>query len=409
MANASLSFSPETGVSVPSTAEMREAIAQGIQDCFKEKPNDPLLNVEPASPMGQVVDLLVAEKEAKNAEILQVVNMMNPNTASGKFLDAQAALYGVDRKISESTVITCRLTGLPDTYIPYGVIVQDDEGNQFRHAVALGASIGDDGTVETVFAAVKHGPLIVAPESVNKIVTTIAGWDTVTNPLVGVTGRDEETNAEVRARIKNSYAINAHGVVETLEANLNELAGVLDCKVLENFNGSPEVHYGLTVEAHSIAVCIVGGEDAAIAETIYRRKDCGCGMTGKNEIVHIAADHFNAVYRYKIVRPTEKNLLIKIAFHSSSMNEFVQEQVKQSVLDDCLGKSSNDRIRLASTIYSDRFYEAVKKATSEPVREITMALGDDNRPENFKTVLEIKAEEEPVVSMDNIELVFAEG
>ena len=408
MATSKLVFDPDTGIIAPSTAEMREAVASALQECFKENPDDPLLNTEPSSPMGQFVDLLVAEKEAKNTEITQIINMVDPNISTGKFLDAIVALYGVDRKVSESTIVTCKLTGLQDTFIPYGVIVQDSEGNQFRHNAALGCTIGENGEVETTFSAVKHGPLIVQPESITKIITVIAGWDTVTNPLAGVTGRDEETDAEVRTRTRESYAINAHGTVENIESNLKEIPGVLDCKVLENFTGSPIIKYGLTIEAHSIAVCIVGGEDEEIAEIIYRRKDCGCGTTGSYEVVHVATDHFNAVYRYKITRPTDKNLKIKVSFFGKPVNDFVQAQIKQSILDDCLGKNANDRIRLASTVYSDRFYAAVKQVTDEPIKEITFALGDEARPEDFKNALEIKAEEEPVISIENIELDFAE-
>lgn len=146
--------------------------------------------------MGQVLDLIVAEIEAKNSEIAFLANMANPETATGKYLDALAALYGLDRKISEPTVVNCVLTGLKGTVIPYGAIAQDTLGNQYRHSAANGAQIDDTGSVTTTFTAINHGPLEVAAGSVNRIVTTIAGWDSITNPTAGVIGRDEETDAE---------------------------------------------------------------------------------------------------------------------------------------------------------------------------------------------------------------------
>ena len=115
---AQIIFNPLVGVELPSTQEIRSDLGSRIQQAFQTSPTDPLLNIEPSSPMGQVLDLIVAEIEAKNSEILFLSNMVNPDLATGKFLDALAALYGLDRKISEPTVVNCELTGLKGTVIP---------------------------------------------------------------------------------------------------------------------------------------------------------------------------------------------------------------------------------------------------------------------------------------------------
>ena len=175
-------FDELTGVVVPDSSEIREDFAKGIVKAFRSDPDRPDVNVEPTSPMGQVVDLVAAEIEAKNAEIAYLANQLNPQTARGVFLDAIGGLYGIDRKLSEPSVVTCTLTGLKGTVIPYGAIVQDTNGNNFRHSAVGGAVIGDDGTVTTTFESVEHGSVEVAPETVTKIVTIVAGWDAVTNP-----------------------------------------------------------------------------------------------------------------------------------------------------------------------------------------------------------------------------------
>ena len=159
---AQIIFNPLVGVELPSTQEIREDLGEKIQQAFQTSPNDPLLNIEPSSPMCQVLDLIVAEIEAKNSEIAFLANMVNPETATGKYLDALAALYGLDRKISEPTVVNCVLTGLKGTVIPYGAIAQDTLGNQYRHSAANGAQIDDTGSVTTRCTAINHGPLRVA-------------------------------------------------------------------------------------------------------------------------------------------------------------------------------------------------------------------------------------------------------
>ena len=341
---AQIIFNPLVGVELPSTQEIRSELGSRIQQAFQTSPTDPLLNIEPSSPMGQVLDLIVAEIEAKNSEILFLSNMVNPDLATGKFLDALAALYGLDRKISEPTVVNCVLTGLKGTVIPYGAIAQDSLGNQYRHSAAAGARIGDTGSVTSAFTAIEHGPLEVAAGAVNRIVTTIAGWDTITNPAAGVVGRDEETDAELRNRMVESYAVNATGYVEAIEANLAALEGVLDVRVLENPTNAVITQFGVSINPHSTLVAIVGGEDEQIAQTIYQRKDAGCGTTGTYQVSYTDSRFYNATYVYNIVRPQNQALKVKIEFFATSMNPTEKNNVIQAVINDVLGQGANDRV-----------------------------------------------------------------
>ena len=127
-----LSFNPLTGVQIQDTATIRANIVTKVQQAFKVNDTDPLLNLDSASPMGQVVDLLVAEIEAKNAEIAYLANMLNLSSARGIWLDALGSLYFIERKMSEPTVVTCVCTGVSGTVIPFGSLVEDSNGNKLR-------------------------------------------------------------------------------------------------------------------------------------------------------------------------------------------------------------------------------------------------------------------------------------
>lgn len=399
---ASVSFDPDTGVQLPTTAQVRDDVARAFQEAFRVNPEDPPLRTDPTTPEGQMIDIVASEVEAKNAEVAFLSNQFNPGTSKGVFLDGVAALYGLERKLSEPTVVTCICRGLKGTVIPYGAIVQDTQGNNFRHSAV--AEIGDDGTVSTPFSAVKHGGIEVAPESVSRIITVVAGWDSVINPAAGSIGRDREPDAELRNRILNSYAINANGTVANLLANLQEVDGVLDVAVLENYSNAPETQYGITVEGHSVAICIVGGKDEDIAEVIYQRKPGGCGTTGDYEVSHIDTEHFNAKYTYKITRPTTENFRIRVEFFSPGMPEDTQKKVKEALMKDFLGELSSQRVKLASTVYASRFYRAVQDITSDAVKQILIALGDDP----YGVGVEIPARIEPSIAEETIELVFEE-
>ena len=404
---AEIVFNPDTGLRLPSTQEIREDLKAKIEQAFQVKPDDPLINLEPSSPMGQVLDIVVAEIEAKNSELAYVTNMVNPNSANGKWLDAIAALYGIDRKSSEPSVVTCQLKGLPNTFIPYGVIVQDSQGNQYRHNAVAGVTLDSSGAGESTFSSIVHGAIEVAPHAITQIITSIAGWQTVDNELAAVVGRYQETNAELRERILESYAINSHGAVESIESSLRELAGVLDCRVLENFTGDRITEFGLELEPHSIGVCIVGGEDTDIAEVIYRKKDLGCGTTGDYEVSYVATDHNNAKYTYEITRPENKQLKIKITLYNEDLSTYQIEDLKETILDDFAGRLDNPRVGLAQTLYAARFYKIVEAVIEDSsIKSIELSLGEEDE---WKNALEIKANEEPTLASEDIEIVYKGG
>lgn len=397
-----LRFDPNSGVVIPTTQEVRDDLAAQFQDAFRTNENDPDLNVDPSSPMGQVVDLVTAEVEAKNAEVAFLANQYNPALATGSFLDALANLYGLTRKLSEPTVVTCVCTGLRGTTIPYGAIVQDGNGNQLRHNVVLGAQIGDSGTVETTFVTVEHGAIEIGAGTVNKIVTVIPGWDSVTNPAAGVLGRDREPDGELYSRMINSYAINANGSVAAIESNLAELDGVLDVIVLENYTNAEQTQFSLELKPHSIGVCIVGGDDTEIARVIFERKPAGTATTGNAQVTWIDEDHYNAEYVYNIVRPTAVDFDVQVTFFDASMDDVTQQAVKDTITQDFLGELTNARVKLATTVYASRFYRCVQAVTDSPIKQILIGLDGGE----LSTSVEIPAIQSPSISDETISLVF---
>ena len=286
--------------------------------------------------------------------------------------------------------------------IPYGAIVQDTQGHQLRHSVGGGVTIPDSGSVETTFSAVEHGAIEIGPGTVTQIVTVIAGWDSVTNAAAGVTGRVAEPDGELLNRMIESYAVNANGTVANVQANLSELDGVLDCVVLENYTNQPQQQYGITLTAHSIAVCIVGGDDEAIAETIFQRKSAGCGTVGTTQVNYVDTEHFNASYTYNIVRPTAVALKIQVTFFADSMDAETQSKVKKALISDFLGELSNPRVKLATTVYASRFYRCIQSVTDSPINQILLGL--NNR--GLATSIDVPADESPTLSEETISLVF---
>lgn len=394
-----------TGVSVPKTSDIRASIAEKIQAAFQAGGSSAVANTDPDQPLGQVVDAIVAEVEAKNAELAFLSNVFSMDQATGFFLDALVSLYFIERKVSEPTIVQCVCSGLQGTAIPFGAVVQDTNGNKFR-CLTAGETIGENGTVSVNFAAVEHGPLEVQAETVTKIVTTVPGWDSVINPVAGVTGRDEESDAVLRDRTKQSVALNSHGSVSSLESAVAQVDGVIDVSVLENITNVPEEQFGITVPGHSIAVCVAGGEGADIAQAIYEKKDAGCGMTGTTEVTYVLPST-GTEYTYPIIVPTNTNVFVQVTLFTQSIGPSLQQAIADAIVADAAGQNQNrSRVGLAQTLYGSRFWSVVLGQTNIPIKSVQVALGS---AEGFADSVVINADVEPVIVADNVSFVFAGG
>ncbi|MDR2947133.1 MAG: baseplate J/gp47 family protein [Candidatus Adiutrix sp.] len=406
MAESNLIFDPATGLYAPDTADIRAAVADDWVLAFQD-PDLPPLDTEPTTPAGQLIDAEVAEVEAKNAAMLFMASQFNPRVSDGRWQDGIGYIYFIERKLAEPSVVTCQLTGLNGTVIPYGALV----GSVTGHTLICNSSaaIGPDGTAETTFRNAEWGPVDFAPHSVNSIITVVPGWDTVDNEAAGALGRELETRAEFEARRFNSVVKNAHGSVPSLFGEIANIDGVLDCLVLENIGPDPAIKYGVEVPGHGIVVCVYGGDDSAIAEAIYRKKDNGCDTGGNTDITYTASDYHNALYEYKIMRPEPVNFWIRVSMgKQSGLTQNVVDALKQALYDDFYGDGAdedNSRVGLATTVYASRFYCSASSVPGvKNILSIEIALSNDDP--QYADAVTINGDQEPTLSLANIAVIL---
>ena len=85
-------FKTDTGVIVPDTADIKAAVEREYKAALGDD-----LDTSPATPQGR---LIAAETDARAAVLrfcALMANQINPDIASGTFLDAVAALSGIER------------------------------------------------------------------------------------------------------------------------------------------------------------------------------------------------------------------------------------------------------------------------------------------------------------------------
>lgn len=392
-----IKFDSDTGMSADDTATIRQNLVDEWNNIFSDE--EATLNTNSESPAGQIIDSMAVLVTAKDAEFLEMANQFNPKVASGIFQDAIGAIYFLQRKIAEPTVVTCQLSGLYGTIIPAGSVIQNDDGVKLESVGAV--TIGADGTAEVEFQTIDTGPITIGAGTCNKIITVIAGWDAVTNAVAGTIGQDVEGRFAFEKRRELSVAFNSHGSRLSLQSALSALTGVLDCLVLENKTNSSVTKLGVTIAPHSVAICIYGGTDDDIAECIYNKLDAGCGTTGETQVSYTSSD--NVVNSYNIIRPAATNIYITVTLNKTANTQStVVEDVQNAIYNDFYGNdenSGNTRRKCGSTIYASSFSVAVIK-TAKVTDLVSIYIGVTSSPAD--NAITLNADEEPVIDLANI-------
>lgn len=381
-------FTP-TGPEAPPTSQVKAALLANWQSAF-----DNQLNPDDRTPQGQLVTSETAIVQDKNNQLLYLINQFDPTVNEGVYQDAIGRIYFLDRHPARATVVVCRCTGLAGVFIPGTdadpsvapdgpALVKDEAG----HILACTASgtIPAAGYIELPFACQDTGPIEIAAHAVRTIVRALPGWDTVDNLLPGVVGQNVESRAAFERRRYNSVAKNARSVLAAVYAEVGDLAGVIDLLCRQNRKPYPVTQGGVTLGEHSIYVCVLGGEDAAIAKAIYDSNSGGSDYNGNTSYVY-TDPVTGAIETVQFERPAELALMVQATYRPASNTPAdIETRIKAVVVADFYGEyvppnevyPLNERVHIGDTLDASRFYCPLSHAGVTGLISIKVAVASD--------------------------------
>jgi uncharacterized phage protein gp47/JayE len=391
----------EKGIKADDTATVRQSLVEAWESVFSDE--NATLNTEAESPAGQIIDSQAVLVTAKDSELVELMNQFDPRKADGIFQEALAAIYFLTRKTAQPTVVECVCTGLQGTTIPAGSMIQNDDGYKLTSVGAV--TIPASGSVNVEFQTVDVGAIPIPANSCNKIITVVAGWDTVANENAGVVGQLEESRTALETRRALSVAKNSHGSRLSLQGSIASIDGVLDCLVLENKSNTSVTIQGVSLISHSVAICVYGGTDEAIAEMIYNKLDAGCGTNGSTTVTYTSSD--GVPNNYQIVRPAPTNLYVEVTINETTTTPAtIMDDIKQAIVNDFNGLDSNSgnlRRGCGQTIYASSFSVALIK-TAGVSDLVSIEIGRTTGIYTNSVVMD--ADEEPILTAENINVVM---
>lgn len=393
-------FAP-TGLQVPQEVEVLDGVFADYDEAFGGG-----LNPAPETPQGQLVASTAAIIADKNAQVLEIVNQMDPDTNDGVYQDVIGRIYFMDRIAGAPTVVDCLCVGAFGTVIPPGAMAQDTSDNLY--VCVEGGTIPNGGSITLAFANVTNGPIPCPEDTLTRIYKAIGGWDTINNPAEGVLGRDVETRDEFEARRQASVALNARGSLQSVFANVFAVPDVIDVYAAENVTNST-VPIGSTnyqMLPHSLLVSVVGGDNEEIADAIWRKKDIGCDMNGDTTIIVVDSEGYlppYPQYSIKFERPTPLPILIEVQLaDSASLPVDIVALVKAAVIATFTGADGGSRVRIGSLLLASKFYPGVI-AIGPEVSVLSILLGDVYADGNS---LLIGVDQAPTIDENDIDVVL---
>ena len=349
-----ISFGP-SGPQVPDTSTVLAWVQGRFREAF-----GPDLNLDQSTPQGQLITTLTACITARNAALLHLSQMFDPDTASGVFQDALGRIYFLNRQAAAPSVAQCLCVGLPGTLIPgtdtsnSPALAQDASGVQWQ--CTRTGTIPESGSVTLPFASLETGPVACPAQSITTIVSVIPGWDTVTNPEAGVVGRSTEGRAAFEARRRQSVALNGLGPVAAIYSRVAAVDGVLDARVEQNVTDVPIMIGKVQLKPHSVYVTVVGGEDAAVAEAIARSKSAGSDMNG-NTSYTVTDANSGAQQVITFERPDSLRLGVRVTLAETDTTPAdIIDRIKAAIVANFTGADGSVAVGIGDTLYASRFY-----------------------------------------------------
>lgn len=166
-----------------------------------------------------------------------------------------------------------------------------------------------------IYRAVVAGSLFVSIGALDKIISNVSGLDHIINYATGITGRDMESDAELRIE-KNNRQKQASGNELAIQNEIKKLPGVLYCRVYSNrtmgeVNGRPPKSY---------EAIVIGGVDQEIAKTILDEGPAGVEPFGSTIVT--VNDAEGMPWDVGFSRPEYCYIWIKIVFEKNLEEDF---------------------------------------------------------------------------------------
>lgn len=342
----------DAGLSIPLEAEVLAGVLSDFDQAFGGG-----LNKNLETPQGQLASSFAAIVADKNNKFAELSNNFDPEYADGIWQDALAKIYFLTRRQATKSTVYCDVIGLAGTVIPATFKVKDLNGNMWT--ITEATAIQNTGTVSALFECDEAGAVEALAGTVSIVYQALVGLDRISNQADAMVGENIESRTDFELRRAQSVAVNAHGTPAAVYGEVANLAGVSDLYVIDNVLDTA-VTLGATnysVAAHSIYVAVAGGDNAQIADAIWRKTGNGCSYNG-NTTVKLYDNHYSnpkPEYTIKFMRPAALPVYFEVQVENDGNVPANIETLVRGAIKSAFAAGSDIRPRIGAHMHAIKF------------------------------------------------------
>lgn len=275
------------------------------------------IDLHDSSPTGLLLNTIVELYVKSGENIAECQGQLNPDLATGVWLDAICSFLGIERKPALKAYVIINCICEVTTIIPKGARVKAKDKNNNTYEFENTRSVNVTGMLEVTFKSIEYEEVPETMESV-EILTPVDGWGRAEFDKIFSQGSRPETDEELRARRKKMLSRQSMSTVDAIKAHVFDVDGVTGVQVIDNPNGVPlNIQDVITLDPHSIWVCVKGGKDKDIANALYHSKTAGAGYNGKVEVIVTYLPDGETPVKVKFDRPVHRSINVKLGFASN--------------------------------------------------------------------------------------------
>lgn len=286
---------------------------------------------------------------------LYIYSSMDPDFAEGVNLDRLLKLLARTRLPATKSTVDINLTLGRDAIIPISYTVSDSNGQNWQIASEQTLT---SGTHLVTFESVDYGIITAESNTITQQVTIMTEIDSLTNPADAVSGRDEESDQELRERRNKILEVNAYSTLGSIVGKLLTLDNVADVCPYENKTSIYDSEKD--INAHSYWLIVKGGEIDQITETIVKDKTGGTGLKGEIQGTYIenfitqSGNNRQIVHTVNFDRPVEKEIYLKFNVKRRVLTQSIDiDNIKNTLANKVFQIAENVTVtELYATIYS---------------------------------------------------------
>lgn len=320
----------------------------------------------------------IAQSRCRQIEIVVDIVEENDYTIT---IDATNYTYASFSSDTDEDIIL----GLESQLSFFTTEIIDDELLRVTFAQDTSVSLSPNLSFETVtstalFVHQELGARFLAINTLNQIQTPVSGLSSINNPEAAITGREIETDTELRERREESITITARHTVDALLAKLRQVPLVIDVVVSANNsettdgNGTPRQHIWTIIE---------GGEEEEIGQILYDTVAAGIGYRGQVEVQVTSEISGNQTF-VKFDRPTYIDIAINLAYTPlSNFPPLGEELLEEEFL------KFSDTFNIAENLTFSKFYKPINAVPGVQVDLLEINGSQSNIPVSFEEKIRI--------------------